>query len=224
MSDQTILAVATAIISLIVSVVTAVVAYVSKLSSETRIAQLQDRLTEARSERGARRDYMYEARKRLYSDFQPVLFQMVERCDGALNRIRDGIAGGAREGRILWPSRLGEDWTGDPYHMISTAWDLLAPLAFFRMGQQKLTGLDLSVDAVIRWQYRLAKELYTTWTMGNELASQDPALPYEDAEPARRQHLLSGHLENVIDCLIRADENGRLSCISLENSTTSSNA
>ncbi len=207
MSDQTILAVATAIISLIVSVVTAVVAYVSKLSSETRIAQLQDRLTEARSERGARRDYMYEARKRLYSDFQPVLFQMVERCDGALNRIRDGIAGGAREGRILWPSRLGEDWTGDPYHMISTAWDLLAPLAFFRI-----------------WQYRLAKELYTTWTMGNELASQDPALPYEDAEPARRQHLLSGHLENVIDCLIRADENGRLSCISLENSTTSSNA
>jgi hypothetical protein len=209
MSGQIILAVAAALTSLIVSVVTAAVAY----GSNRRIAQLEDRLTEARSERAAWRDYVYEARKRLYSDFQPVLFQMVERCDGALNRIRDGMAAGAREKRILWPSRLGEGWINDPYHMISTTWDLLTPLAFFRIGQQKLTGLDLSVDPVIRWQYRLAKELYATWALGNELAAQEPALPYNDEEPAQRQHLLTGHLENVIDCLIRADESGRLSCI-----------
>ena len=145
MSNQTLLALVTALASLIVSVVTAVGSYVSKVRSETRIAQLQDTLTEARGERAARLDYVYEARKRLYSEFQPLLFQMVDGCDGARNRIRDSMVAGAREEHLLWPGRLGKGWIDDPNHMISTTWDLLAPLAFFRLGQQKLTGLDLSV-------------------------------------------------------------------------------
>ena len=87
--------------------------------------------------------------------------------------------------------------------MISTSWDLLAPLALFRIGQQKLTGLDMSVDAVTGWQYLLARELYSSWAMGYELAAEEPVLPFDDQERSTRQDMLSGHLEQIADCLIR---------------------
>jgi hypothetical protein len=212
MSEQTLIAIITAVASLVVSVATAVISYSFRRRSETELARLQDKLTEERSERAARRDYVYEAQKRLYTEFQPVLFQMMERCSGAIGRIK-GMAGSARTGRILWPGRLGEGWENDPNHMISTTWDLLAPLALFRIGQQKLTGLDMSVDALTRWQYFLAREWYSSWGMGDELAAEEPALPFDDEERATREHVLSSHLEQIADCLIRDDEQGQLSCI-----------
>lgn len=212
MSGQTLIALITAVASLVVSVVTAAVSSSFRRRSETELARLQDKLSEERNERAARRDYVYEAQKRLYTEFQPVLFQMMERSNGALNRIK-GMAESAREGRILWPGRLGDGWKDDPNHMISTSWDLLAPLALFRIGQQKLTGLDMSVDAVTGWQYLLARELYSSWGMGGELAAEEPTLTFDDEERATRQHVLSGHLELVADCLIRHDEQGQLSCI-----------
>lgn len=155
MSGQTLIALITAGASLVVSVATAAVSSSFRRHSETELARLQSQLTEEQSERDARRDYVYEARKRLYTEFQPTLFQMTERCSAAMTRIT-GMAESARTGRILWPGRLGDGWEDDPNHMISTSWDLLAPLALFRIGQQKLTGVDMSVDAVTAWQYLLA--------------------------------------------------------------------
>lgn len=212
MSGQTLIALVTAAASLVVSVATAAVSSSFRRRSDAKLARLQSQLTEQQSERAARRDYLYEARKRLYTEFQPVLFQMMERSSGALDRIK-GMALSTRTGRILWSGRLGEGWEDDPYHMISTSWDLVAPLALFRIGQQKLTGVDMSVDVVTGWQYLLARELYSSWVMGYELAAEEPTLPFDDAERVTRQHILSGHLEQIADCLIRRDEQGRLSCI-----------
>ena len=213
MSGQTLIALITAGASLVVSVATAAVSSSFRRHSETELARLQSQLTEEQSERDARRDYVYEARKRLYTEFQPTLFQMTERCSAAMTRIK-GMAESARTGRILWPGRLGDGWEDDPNHMISTSWDLLAPLALFRIGQQKLTGVDMSVDAVTAWQYILAREMYSSWGMGSELAAKEPELPFDDEERETRQYILSGHLEEIADCLIRHDEQGQLSCIS----------
>lgn len=212
MSGQTLIALITAAASLVVSVATAAVSSSFRRRSETDLARLQSQLTEEQGERAARRDYVYEARKRLYTEFQPVLFQMTERCSSAMLRIK-GMPESARSGRILWPGRLGDGWEDDPYHMVSTCWDLLAPLALFRIGQQKLTGIDMSVDAVTAWQYRLSRELYSSWGMGYELAVEEPALPFDDEERETRQHILSGHLEQIADCLIHHDEQAQLSCI-----------
>ena len=212
MSGQTLIALITAAASLVVSVTTAAVSSSFRRRSETELARLQSQLTEEQSERAARRDYVYEAQKRLYTEFQPLLFQMTERCNSALVRIK-GMAESSRSGRILWPSRLGEGWKDDPSHMITTSWDLLAPLTLFRIGQQKLTGLDMSVDAVTGWQYLLARELYSSWGMGYELAAEEPALAFDDQERETRQHVLSGRLEQITDRLIHHDDQGRLSCI-----------
>jgi len=212
MSAQALIALITAAASLIVSVAAAAVTYVLKRRSDIDLATLQDKLIEERSERTARRDYVYEAQKHLYVEFQPVLFQMVERCNSSVDRIK-GMAESSRNGRISRSSRLGAGWENDAYHMISTTWDLLAPLALFRLGQLKLTGLDMSVDAPTGWQYLLARELYLSWNMGYELAAEEPALPFDDQERTTRQHVLSAHLEQLVDCLIRHDEHDEPSCL-----------
>lgn len=212
MSGQTLIALITAVASLVVSVVTAAVSSRFRQRSETELEKLRNELAEEQSERAARRDYVYDARKRLYTEFQPVLFQMTERCSGAMVRIKD-MAESARTGRISWPGRLGEGWEDDPNHMISTSWDLMVPLALFRIGQKKLTGLDMSVDNVTGWQYLLARELYSSWGTGYQLAAEKPALHHDDEERETRQYILSSHLEQIADCLIRPDEQRQLSCI-----------
>jgi hypothetical protein len=211
-SGQTLIALITAVASLVVSVVTAAVSSSFRRHNETELEKLKNQLAEEQGESAARRDYVYDARKRLYTEFQPVLFQMMERCSGATVRIK-GMAESARTGRIIWPGRLGEGWKDDPNHMISTSWDLMMPLALFRIGQQKLTGVDMSVDKVTGWQYLLARELYSSWGMGYQLAAEKPILRHDDEERETRQYILSSHLEQIADCLIRRDEQGQLNCI-----------
>lgn len=63
MSGQTLIALITAGASLVVSVATAAVSSSFRRHSETELARLQSQLTEEQSERDARRDYVYEARK-----------------------------------------------------------------------------------------------------------------------------------------------------------------
>ena len=212
MSGQALVALITAVASLVVSVVTAAVSSSFRRRSETELAKLENQLTEEQSERAARRAYVYDARKRLYTEFQPVLFQMTERCSGAMVRIK-GIAESVRADSISKTGRLGDGWERDPNYMKSTSWDLLAPSALFRIGQQKLTVVDMSVDKMTAWQYLLARELYSSWGMGPDLAAENPVLPHDDKEAETRQYILSNHLEEIADFLIRHNEQGQLSLI-----------
>jgi hypothetical protein len=52
-----------------------------------RLAAFQSALDEQRDVRTARRDYEYEARKRLYETYEPIKFQLVELIGQALRRI-----------------------------------------------------------------------------------------------------------------------------------------
>ena len=194
-----------AIASLMVSIVSAVMAYTTRVHGDKRLTELQNKLSEERESRSAQRDYEYDARKRLYAELQPVLFQLADRSARALERIQSSIVTGSREGSILWPGRLGSGWRDDPSHMISTVWDLVAPLALFRILQQKLTSVDLSVDSTIRWQYVLARALYNSWTAGNPLAREHPKIEYNDEELKTRQHILSGRLEQAVDLLVHIE-------------------
>ena len=63
-----------AIIALISSVITAAVAAFFARKNETRLRRLENDLAIKRAELDARRDYEYEARKRLYQECEPILF------------------------------------------------------------------------------------------------------------------------------------------------------
>jgi signal transduction histidine kinase len=86
MQSEILVALIAAIASLVVAIATAVLNYVTKRRSDTRLqtlehhssvelARLNDRLTESRAERDAYRDYIYDAKKKLYTELQPLLFQ-----------------------------------------------------------------------------------------------------------------------------------------------------
>jgi hypothetical protein len=211
MSEEVLVALIAALASLVVSIATAIVGYFTRAKSELDLARLENRFIESRSEKAARREYEYEARKRLYAEFQPLLFQLVERCDGALARIQS-IADAARRGRL--EHRLGEMWPNDPYAMVATMWEMMSPLAFFKLGQRRLTVVDLTVDPVIHAQYLMGRELYYSWAGGNEIAEFRPKEPYDDEHGATRQHVLPGHLEQTVEALIVAEANGQQYCMS----------
>jgi len=215
MSPEIVTALIVAVASLAVSVVSAVVSY----RSQGRLALLEDELVEARAERDAQRDYVYDARKRLYAEFQPLLFQLVELSDGAYSRIV-GLAHSARAGDLR-PD--GSGWLSEAgYYSFSTIHRLLAPLVLFRLAQRRLTLVDLSADPQVRFQYAMAKQLYATWTESWELTHSEPAIKYEPnhvnaAELARSQpqiyawqHVITGRLDGAVDALtVREGSTGR---------------
>src|SRR6476660_8683967 len=86
--------------------------------SDRERVKLAAELDKARDQANAQRAYEFEARKRLYEELQPLLFQLKEQSESARWRI-GGLAGSAREGR-LYPrkrNRLRED---SPSYLPST--------------------------------------------------------------------------------------------------------
>jgi hypothetical protein len=164
-----------AIIALASSVITAGVAAIFARKNEIRLKHLENDLAVKRAEQDARRDYEYEARKRLYQECEPILFQFAELSESALKRIY-ALARNAREGN-LGPERY---WLStDHYFIRSTIYRLLAPMAAFKLLQHRLTSMDLELDRSINIQYSLAKNLYYTFSSSPDLARSEPVIPYD---------------------------------------------
>jgi hypothetical protein len=173
---------------------------------------LRSRLGEQEKERDARRDYEYDAHKRLYTECEPLLFQLAELAEHAYYRIFS-LARTARLGDL--PRWL----TGDGYYLRSTMHKLISPLVVFRLIQQRLTFVDLRLDADIASQYTLLKLLYLTFTDAFDFANMNPTIAYKPDDPEWdakrkedqpkfwRQGLYLGSLDNSIDALIVLHEN-----------------
>jgi hypothetical protein len=148
-----------------------------KSELEKEVKRVEAQLTDQNSERSARRDYEYEARKRLYTEVEPVLFQLVELSEGALHRIYS-LARTARHGNLSDPKRswLNSD---EAYYYRSTLYALLAPLAAVKLLQRRITFVDLSVEKSIAAEYALAKRLLITFTDDFDLARCRPELKYD---------------------------------------------
>jgi hypothetical protein len=188
----------------------------------TKVKELEDE----QAEKGAHRAYRYEARKRLYTVCEPVLFQAVEQAEYAAARIRS-LARSARE-REIKPD--GDGWLSTPqgYYFRSTVYGLLAPLTAFTTLQRQLTTIDLQLDPTVRRRYELLKLIFLSPGEDWELAKQpDEKLEYNRnrADPGERdrearlsesperyapQGLYRGTIYVVAEALttIRRDSNG----------------
>jgi hypothetical protein len=120
--------------------------------TQAELQKSQAVLTEEQAQRQSRRDYEYEARKRLYHECEPLIFEFLESSQNAFDRIH-GLARSARHGNLpSWLSR-------DGYYMASTMYYLLAPVAVYKLMRRRLTVVDLTLDHNIATHYRLAKQL-----------------------------------------------------------------
>lgn len=214
--------VVTALIAAVASLVVAIIGFIGGRKNERDLEELRAKLTESQSERDARRDYEYEARKRLYHEFEPLLFQFVELAESAQRRI-GSIARTARQGNL----GLDQGWLSrESYYFAVTMYKLIAPLVIVRLIQRRLTLVDLTVDPKINVQYALMKRLYNSFTDDFDLARMEPVIEY-DPNPINpvgaggivspkhsRQGIYSGRLDNVIDSLIVYESSGQPRCMS----------
>jgi hypothetical protein len=189
-----------------------------KFENTKDVERIRVQLAEGKAERDARRDYEYEARKRLYQEYEPLLFQLIELSENALYRIYS-LARVARVGDL----KPGRGWMSSihSYYLISTVYNLMVPMAVFRIIQRRLTMVDLRVDPNINMQYLLTKYLYYSFAEHHELALEyEPILEYdpncEDWERKRqeqpekywRQGLAIGRLDNAVESLLVRESMG----------------
>lgn len=211
-----------ALIAALSSLLVAVVGYFSTRRNQKTLSSIQQsnqrelealkvELAERQAEKDARRDYEYEARKRLYQECEPLLFQLAEVSGDALYRIFS-LARSARRGDIT-PNDGG--WlSGAGYYMATTVYKLLSPTAYLKLIQRRLTLVDLSLDPKVRAHYMLAKALYDSFIDDFGFASIDPVIEYdpnikdwkkrrkEDPQKYWRQGLTWGRLDLASDGLL----------------------
>jgi hypothetical protein len=183
---------------------------------DTERARFQEHLTaikatldDRNSAAAARRDYEYEARKRLYNEVEPLLFQIYEALEEAHHRVRS-LARTARNGELGWLER-------DGYYLTSTVYKLLLPVVHLRLLQQRMTFVDLGLDPHIELRYLLLKLHARSFTDDFIFAQISPRISYDpnhvewrqrrEKDPAvyARQALVLGDLECVVELLINRE-------------------
>ncbi|MCK1384396.1 hypothetical protein [Bradyrhizobium sp. 21] len=192
---------------------------IERLRSELtgQIESTRAELTDINSSRSARRDYEYDARKRLYAEIEPLLFQLFEMAEQSYFRVIN-LARSARLGA------LGTDETSwlraDGYYLISSMYYMVLPAVIYRLIRNRMTFIDLDLDEQITAKYYLTKIYAFSLTDDFILAQINPRLDYDPnnkdwsnlvaADPARyrRQGLVLGDMEALLDQLIKKDEKG----------------
>jgi hypothetical protein len=180
-----------------------------KTQFQVMLETKKSELVEAAAARNARLDYEYEARKRLYEEIEPLLFQLHEAAEEAFYRV-GSLARTSRNGELEWLTREG-------YYMKSTIHRLLLPAAILRIIQRRMTFVDMHVDETIRTKYHLLK-MYA-WSFTDDFDFRYlMRLPYKPdeatakllkEEPAVywRQGLYTGTLEKAVDAMLTHEAN-----------------
>ncbi len=205
----------------IVSLTIALWNYFSGRKTQIEIEILKNKHTSEQSENDARRSYEFDARKRLYEEYEPLLFQLMEASDNAIHRVQS-LARTAKHGNLN-----DDGWLSDfNYYPKSTIYKLLVPIALYRIMQKKLTLVDITVDKSIGLRYNLAKMLYISYTDDFEFArlyrnieydpNHDSWLNLRKENPVKywRQGLPMGLLDKTVDLLIEKENNEKERIIS----------
>lgn len=188
--------------------------------SQRRLEALKAELTERNSAQAARRDYEYDARKRLYAEVEPLFFTLYEASEEFYYRVRS-LVRTAREGRL---GTQAGSWIGhEGYYLNSTAFKLVLPSVIYRLVQRRLTFVDLSLDEVIRIRYLIVKNLVHSFSDHFDFAALKPSLAYEPTRDSntlslenrsvkRHQGIITGDFENILDEMITGDSTGFRAC------------
>jgi hypothetical protein len=202
-----------AIISSLVGLLSALLVAFANPFGQRHLEQLKSSLKREESAEDARRQYEYEARKRLYAQFEPLLFQLFEATEGAYYRVLS-LVRSSHQGVL--DGRNGA-WLDGGYYLHSTIYYMMLPAATFRMMSQAVNFVDLKLDPDIRIKYSLAKAYSWAFTDDYDFARLEPVLPYrpdlahglakaELREPKHyKQGLYVGAVQNFVDTMIVAD-------------------
>lgn len=205
------------VITAAVSLVTLLYTLLATRRNERDLEHIRAEFSEKQAVRDARRDYEYEARKRLYTEFEPLFFQFFEAARAARGQIY-GLASSARRGNL----DADASWLAKPesYYTLSLVYNIFAPLALGRLIQRRLTFVDLTLDPQIRSQYEAIRRISRVFSHDYDLAAAEPNLFYDpnhsEAEQRKtkqpeayyRQGLFAGHLDMLLESFLIDDVKG----------------
>jgi hypothetical protein len=190
-----------------------------RASLQLELQKSSFKFTDEQEARKAELEYRYEARKKMYERFEPLLFQLFQHAEYALDRIKNLTKPEVWE--ELQTTQDGPESMGNTYYeLTSTLYGLFAPLVVARSMSRRLTLLDLSLEPRIHLQYLLASKIYASVKDDFKLAGFPPEnpLPYDPfaagwrelrkTNPAKYwwQGLTMGRLENVLDMMTIRDQ------------------
>lgn len=178
------------------------------------LEEIKSVLDSKKSEHNARLDYEYEARKKLYNYYEPILFNYTESAERACSRIAS-LSKRARE-KVLAVRNADKKWDSsgswlnnqDKYYLHSTYYYLFAPVAYFRLFRNKLTYVDLRLDEGIYCTYILSKILFGTFADAFRIAV-DVKKTYEPFKNPDiiRQDIPIGVTESICQFLTDKEQN-----------------
>lgn len=118
-------------------------AELTKSQLQKEVEFLKAQWADRNSADAAKRDYQYDAIKRLYAQVEPMLFQLYEALEEAHYRVRS-LTRTSRSGSLRSD---GDNWLADDgYYLRSTVYKLILPAAFFRLLQRRVTFVDINLD------------------------------------------------------------------------------
>lgn len=204
--------------SLVSALFAGLMAYWNYLSQRD-LEELKGQIARDNSLSDAKQEYEFEARKRLYAQIEPLLFQLSEIAFESYYRVASLVRSRAKLGRApdSWISDGPGGSTGRGYYLNTTIYKLFLPLAVYRLLQRSATLVDLKLDSDIRTKYYLLKTASICFTDDFPLAAAAPKIDYDpgnkdwvdlrDQDPAKyyKQGLVIGRLEQFSDALIVKD-------------------
>lgn len=183
-----------------------------ELNKQNRhIEELKNSLAIQKDEAAALRDYEYDARKRLYQEFEPILFQFIELSESAYYRIL---------GLVTWckNGRLKDIFSRNDYTMRRTLYDLFAPIAAFTILRNRLTLVDIELVPRIRFQYTVGKIIFQTFSDDMQFSEIEPPVPYPwvgNWKKYTREGLSIRSIENIATSFVIDNPGGSSRVMSL---------
>jgi hypothetical protein len=191
-----------ALIAAFTSLATSVYQVIQGRRNEHDLEIVKLKLAEQQADSNSRRDYEYNALQRLYEEYEPIRFQLIDAVESAKYHIEE------LQQEMDW--RQG--WQGIDL-LLSTVYHLFLPAAVYRLARRSLTLVDLKVDPQIELQYLLVKKVYLAFTHDRQIAkfSGLDYTPYvdgwrekrlENPQKYKRQGFPLGRLDNAVDALL----------------------
>lgn len=200
--------VATALIAAGTSLTISLYQAIQGQRNQRELEALKSRLSDQQAERDARRGYEYKALQRLYEEYEPLRFRLLEAVESAKHQIEDL---GYQE--VVRQQGIEGILPGGNYLLRATIYHLLLPATVYRIISRSLTLVDLRLDPQIEMEYLLAKKSFLVLSDDARIARLTGLAytPYVDgwrdhrkgnAQKFRRQGLPPGRLDNAVEALI----------------------
>ena len=133
-----------ALLSSATALLVAVVGWWLNRGTSKALARLESELRQKETRADAKLAYEFEARKKLYHECEPLLFQLSDAAERAESRIY-GFAREASRGKLEPDGK--DNWlTSDRYYYFSSCYRLFLPLGSAQLLRRRLTHLDLGLD------------------------------------------------------------------------------